>query len=133
MGSALHVTHKRTRAADRIGKLELTAALHVHERFDGRGAAYNGDRLLAEVDYSLKDVQEELDTIVQLGDSPVRRSGQRNIYGALRVNPADADALAAFVGLPLMLRLEDGRHLPFTVAKVMRMNRFLIQALGDVH
>jgi hypothetical protein len=125
------VTRNRQRAADRVGKLELTATLHVRERFEGHGRVYDGDRLLSEVDYSLKDVEEELDTLPMGSDTPVPVMGKRNIFGYVRVPPSWEEVLVPYVGSRLMLRLEDGRRLPFTVAKVMRMNRFLIQALGE--
>ena len=125
------MTRKRERAADRIGKLELTATLHVRERFEGHGQVYDGDRLLTEVDYALKDVEEELDTLPPGSDTPVLAMGKRNIFGYVRVPPSWEEVLVPFVGSRLMLRLDDGRQLPFTIAKVMRMNRFLVQALGE--
>jgi len=126
------VTGKRERAADRIGKMELTATLHVHERIEGHGQAYDGDRLLAEADYALKDAEEELDTIVPGSDTPVPVRGARTIFGIVQVPPEYEESLTPYVGSRLVLRLADGRALPFTVAKVLRANRFLIQALGDV-
>jgi hypothetical protein len=53
---------------------------------------------------------------------------QRNFFGVVR--PREPGLLADYVGQRLILQLEDGRRLPFTVSKVMGPHRFLVQGLN---
>ena len=113
-------------------KTATTAALRFHETLAGRGKAYDGARLLAEVDYLIKDVEETYGTApVGRGEAAEAGAGQRNIYGLVR-SPG-AEVLGGYVGARLTLQLEDGRRLHFTVAKVMGTDAFLIQGLGRLH
>lgn len=98
--------------------------LRVHATFVGRGAAYDGERMLAEVEYSLKDIAE---VPTPLGGAPT--AGERNLYGLVR-SPG-VDVLGGYVGVRLVLQLQDGRLLPFMVVKVLRVDVFLIQGLVD--
>jgi hypothetical protein len=104
-----------------------TAGLVVRGRLEGRGEVYDDDRLLADVDYKLKDVEE----VRRVGSAGREHAGDpvglRNIYGTLIV--VEAGMLADLVGRRLRLQLEDGRWLPFTVSKVLGPHRRLIQGL----
>ena len=107
-----------------------TAGLLVHGRLEGRGAVYDGERLLTEADYKLKDI-EEIQRVGSAGrEADGTAVGLRNIYGNLIA--VQAGVLAGFVGRRLSLRLADGRLLPFTVAKVSGPHRHLIQGLEAV-
>lgn len=100
----------------------------VHEKLEGWGEVYDGDRHLASADYTLKDVEETTDAAPLRGVASVMAERQRNVYGVVR--PRDPGALEDYVGRRLSLRLEDGRRLPFTVSKVMGPHRYLIQGLN---
>jgi hypothetical protein len=105
--------------------------LRVHQRLEGRGQAFAGERLLADVAYALKDVEELVYATPPRGVAPsAPAAGARNIYGLMR-SPRPG-VLAEYVGAQLVLHLEDGRVLPFTVAKVLRAGTYLIQGLGGV-
>ena len=107
-----------------------TAVLRVHDELDGQGDVYDGERLLARVDYSLKDVSEITYTPA-IGDANAEAVfGERTIYGVLR--SPKSPQLSDFVGARLALQLEGGRLLQFTVSKVMLVDTFLVQSLGDV-
>jgi hypothetical protein len=109
--------------------LEATERLLLHERLEGLGEVFDGERLIADVEYALKDVEEPHGRSSHPEDAPPATRPQRNIYGV--VKPRAANALTPYVGERLTLRLQDGRRLPFTVAKVMGTFRYLLQGLGD--
>jgi hypothetical protein len=127
-------TATEIRAAEGDGEREgegvaaLRPELRIHAKIEGHGEAYDDDRLLGHVDYKLKDVEETNGATYLGGDARELAAGLRNIYGI--VAPSQAGLLAGYVGAPLILHLQDGRRLPFTVAKVLDMHRFLVQALG---
>jgi hypothetical protein len=102
-------------------------ALVVHEKSKGAGEVYDGEQLLAEVDYSLKDVEELHGGVSQPPGASGLRAGLRNVYGV--VAASEPNTLAGYVGGRLTLRLDDGRQLDFTISKVMGSRRFLIQGL----
>jgi len=105
--------------------------LRIYETLEGRGKAYDGERLLAEVDYVLKDVEEvEYTMASREGDGSEARVGERNLYGI--VKSPQAGVLGGYVGTSLILQLEDGRLFPFTVAKAIHIHAFLIQGLGGI-
>ena len=104
--------------------------LRLYEKLEGHGEVFDGERLVAFGDYSLKDVEEPHGRSSHPGDTDVAMRPQRNIYGVLR--PRAPGALASYVGVRLTLRLQDGRTLPFTVAKAMDPYRVLVQALGPL-
>jgi hypothetical protein len=111
----------------RDAAMDPTEALLVHEKVQGPGQVYDGERFLTEVDYSLKDVEEMHATNGVVHGAPEMVLGDRNIYGVL-VASFD-EHLARSVGARLTLRMQDGRSLVFTVAKVLGPSRFLIQGL----
>ncbi len=121
-------THSTTRSTTH-GTMQLASELRVHEALRGSGRVSVGERVLAEVDYKLKDVEE-----VQRPGPGVRgyfpggEAGVRTVYGV--VTTREARALDAYVGTPLVLRLDDGRLLDFTVAKAMEPRMYLVQGLG---
>jgi hypothetical protein len=108
----------------------LPPPLRVYDTLAGRGAVYDGERLLVDVDYSLRDVAEMLRTAAVHGGTSEAIPGERTIYGMLRA--LEASVLDESVGSPLALRLEDGRRLEFTVVKVMWRDAFLIQGLDGI-
>lgn len=105
------------------------APLRVHATFEGRGRAYDGAQLVAEVEYLLRDVEEAHRVAAFRGETAETIPGQRGVYGILK-SPV-ARVLANFVGARLELVLDDGRHLPFTVVKVTTAHIYLIQGLGE--
>jgi hypothetical protein len=98
------------------------AVLRVHETHRGRGVTYDGERPLAEVSYSLLDVEEVPD--------PTAPVGRRHVYGRLRTSASLR--FADYVGARLVLRLADGRRLAFSVARVLEDDDLLIQGLAGL-
>lgn len=118
------------RTAGRADAAEPTVELRLHDRLEGQGRAYDGGRLLAEVHYALKDVDEVYEA-VGIGDEPGGQVvGPRILCGI--VKSPESPTLGEYVGARLTLELQDGSLLDFTVAKVLRIDAFLIQGLGDV-
>jgi hypothetical protein len=103
-------------------------AFVVHEKLEGWGEVYEGERHLSAADYSLKDVEETTDAAPLRGVASVMAERQRNLFGVLR--PPQAGVLSDYVGRRLTLQLQDGRRLPFTVSKVMGPHRYLVQGLN---
>jgi hypothetical protein len=129
MGGTVPVATDTPMAADaRDTAARSGPAFVVHEKLDGWGEVYDGDRLLAAADYSIKDVEETTDAAPLRGSASVMAERQRNMFGVVRMR--ESGVLAAYVGRRLVLRLEDGRRLPFTVSKVMGSHRYLIQGLN---
>lgn len=109
---------------------DAAAALRVHATLRGSGRAYDGERLLAAVDYRLNVVDEARGAASPADGAPESSAERPNVYGLLRsLEPA---ALAEYVGTRLALALDDGRRLDFAVAKVLWPGTFLIQSLGDL-
>ena len=124
---------------DRSHAANGAASLRIYERVDGRGTVYDGERVLTEVDYAIRDVEETHTPPPARGATPTgepppaslgQRVGQRNIYGLVKSSDPRVRILSGYVGSRLALRLHDGRRLPFTVAKVLAAHAFLIQGLG---
>jgi hypothetical protein len=105
------------------------APLRLHATFEGRGRVYDGARLLADVEYQLRDVEEVHRVAAFRGETAETIAGQRGVYGIVK-SPAPR-VLAGFVGARLELVLDDGSHLPFTVVKVTTAHIYLIQGLGE--
>ena len=107
------------------------APLRVIRKLEGRGDVLDDGRVVADVDYSLRDVEERgashAPPTVDVTGSP---AGRRNVYGL--VHCPDAGVLAGYLGAPIVLHLEDGTRLPITVAKVLGPFRYLVQALDAV-
>ncbi|HEX7977896.1 MAG TPA: hypothetical protein VF461_04800 [Gemmatimonadaceae bacterium] len=107
------------------------APLRVVRKLTGRGDVLDDGRVVADVDYALRDVEERdadhAPPTVDVTGSPSRR---RNVYGL--VTCPDAGALADYLGAPVVLHLEDGARLPITVSKVLGPFRYLVQALESV-
>ena len=99
--------------------------LHILATFHGPGRVFDGDRLLADVEYSLKAVQggRERDP------GPDSVEG-RSIFGLVR--STESTLLDGSVGARLDLELHDGRTLSFCVVKVLAPRVFLIQGLTDL-
>jgi hypothetical protein len=108
-----------------------TAPLRVVRKLEGRGDVLDGEGIVADVDYALRDVEERgadhAPPTVDVTGSP---AGRRNVYGL--VTCPDPGALADYLGAPLVLHLEDGTRLPITVSKVLGPFRYLVQALERV-
>ena len=105
-----------------------TPTLQVHETITGRGEAYDGERLLAVVDYSMKEIQEPYAPSVVPAPEGVGAPGERNIYGVIK--SPQAGIFRDYIGARLAMRLDDGRRLDFTVVKVVGIDMFLLQGLG---
>jgi len=107
------------------------AALRVVRKLAGRGDVLDGDRVVADVDYALRDVEERggdhAPPTVDVTGSP---AGRRNVYGLVAC--PDPGALAGYLGSPVMLHLEDGTRLHITISKVLGPHRYLVQALDAV-
>jgi hypothetical protein len=105
--------------------------LHVVRKLMGRGDVLDGGRVVADVDYALRDVEEHgaahAPRTVDVTGSP---AGRRNVYGL--VTCPDAGALANYLGAPVVLHLEDGTRMPMTISKVLGPFRYLVQALDVV-
>ncbi len=109
---------------------EPTGVMRVYERLQGTGVVYDGERVLSDVEYALKDVEEVLYT-PPVGDVPsATLVSDRSIYGV--VTTSTAGVLGDYVGARLRLRLADGRHLDWTVAKVFSGTAVLVQGLGRI-
>jgi hypothetical protein len=129
MGDPLPVATNEDAAARRKAAARaLPAGFVVHEKLEGWGEVYDGDRHLASADYTLKDVEETVDAAPLRGTGSVLTERLRNVFGVVR--PREAGVLSDFVGRRLSLRLDDGRRLPFTVSKVLGPHRYLIQGLN---
>ena len=107
------------------------APLRVVRKLAGRGDVLDGDRVVADVDYALRDVEERggdhTPPTVDVTGSP---AGRRNVYGLVAC--PDPGALAGYLGSPVMLHLEDGTRLHITISKVLGPHRYLVQALDAV-
>jgi hypothetical protein len=105
--------------------------LHVMRKLTGRGDVLDGTRVVADVDYALRDIEERgaihAPPTVDVTGSPAYR---RNVYGLMTC--PDPGALAGYLGAPLVLHLEDGARLHITIAKVLGPFRYLVQALDAV-
>ena len=104
-------------------------ALRVFGSFKGKGRAYKGDEFIAEVDYSIKEVEEMLDMELPRGRSSGEVAGQRTIYGI--VESPLAKILYGYLGTKLTLHFQDGRVLDFTVTQKLGGDACLIHGLGD--
>ena len=112
-------------------KAPAAESLRVMRKLTGRGDVLDGTRVVADVDYALRDVEERgadhAPPTVDVTGSPECR---RNVYGLLAC--PDPHALAGYLGAPLMLHLEDGTRLHITISKVLGAHRYLVQALDAV-
>ena len=107
------------------------APLRVVRKLKGRGDVLDGARVLADVDYALRDVEERgVDHAPPTVDVTGSPAGRRNVYGLVAC--PDPGALAEFLGAPVVLQLEDGTRLPITISKVLGPFRYLVQALNAV-
>jgi hypothetical protein len=108
-----------------------TEPLRVVRKLTGRGDVLDGGRVVADVDYALRDVEERgadhAPPTVDVTGSP---AGRRNVYGL--VTCPDPGALAGYLGAPVLLHLEDGTRLLITISKVLGPFRYLVQALVPV-
>lgn len=107
------------------------APLRVVRKLTGRGDVLDGERVVADVDYALRDVEERggdhAPPTVDVTGSP---AGRRNVYGLVAC--PDPGALADYLGAPVVLHLEDGSRLSITISKVLGPHRYLVQALDAV-
>jgi hypothetical protein len=107
------------------------APLRVVRKLTGRGDVLDGERVVADVDYALRDVEERggdhAPPTVDVTGSP---AGRRNVYGLVAC--PDPGALAGYLGSPVVLHLEDGSRLSITISKVLGPHRYLVQALDAV-
>jgi hypothetical protein len=106
------------------------APLRVVRKLSGRGDVLDGARVIADVDYELRDVEERAGYAPPTVDVTGSPAGRRNVYGLFAC--PDPGALADYVGVPLVLHLQDGTRLPLTVSKVLGPHRYLVQALDAV-
>ncbi len=94
--------------------------LRVFGSFNGTGKVYKGEQFVADVNYSIKEVEEVLITKPSEGAPSEEVPGQRNICGVVR-SPL-VELLALYLGARLTLHFQDGRVLDFTVAKKLDGN-----------
>ena len=113
-----------------VGAIIDAQPLRVVHKLDGRGDILDGDRVVADVDYTLRDVEEKPGFSPPTVDVTGTPDGRRNVYGI--VLAPEPGTLAEYQGARLTLRLEDGRLLPCTISKVLAPHRFLLQGLGCV-
>lgn len=107
--------------------MPLDNPLRILDQHEGYGSAWDGDTRVAEVHYRLKEIEEQL--LMFDGTVPqTREAGQRALCGIVRTTLAPS--LARYIGVRLTLQMEDGRHLPFTIAKHLSRTTCLVQALG---
>ena len=106
------------------------APLRVVRKLTGRGDVLDGMRVVADVDYALRDVEERAGYAPPTVDVTGSPAGRRNVYGLVAC--PDPGALADYLGAPIVLHLEDGTRLPITVSKVLGPYRYLVQALVRV-
>ena len=127
---AAEPTHT-TRHSTTHSTTHFASELRVHEALRGGGRVSAGGRVLTEVDYKLKDVEEVQRPAPGVpGYFPGGEAGVRTVYGA--VTTRKARALDAYVGARLVLALDGGRTLDFTVVKVMEPRVYLVQGLGGI-
>ena len=112
--------------------LRLPPPAQLHAGFAGEGKVYHGKEFLADVDYKLKDVEEEDKDVFPMGhrergEPSDARTGQRGVYGWLRTPGRKDSVLTPHVGTRLQLILEDGRALEFTVTKATGTDSWLVQ------
>ena len=112
-----------------------TPTLQVHEPIAGRGEAYDGERAFAVVDYRMKEIQEPYKPSAVPTPAGVGAPGERSVYSVTRsLQAAQTGILRDYMGARLTMRLDDGRRLDFTVAKVVGkvvgIDMFLLQGLG---
>ena len=105
------------------------SGLRFHRTLKGQGRVYDGERVLVEVDYLLKEVEEASTRVPFGGETPEAVEGRRGVYGVAKT-PGSV-VLGGYVGTRLTLELQDGRRLDVTVAKVMEVGAFLIQGLSS--
>jgi hypothetical protein len=117
--------------APRFAATPATATpLRVVRKLTGRGDVLDGTRVVADVDYALRDVEERAGYAPPTVDVTGSPAGRRNVYGIVAC--PDPGALADYLGAPIVLHLEDGARLPITVSKVLGPHRYLVQALVPV-
>lgn len=100
--------------------------IHVRETFVGHGRVFTGPRLITDVAYSFKAVEEL--GVHAAADTGAGGFGQPNIYGLMRSTLPNV--LGGYVGSRLTLRISEGRALDFTVAKSLGPVIYLVQGLG---
>lgn len=89
--------------------------LRILERLDGRGRIFDGDRMVAEVGYSLKEIEEDPMTMRE-ASGHARVIETRALCGF--VTPADSETIAAYKAKPLTFELEDGRRFDCVLTRV---------------
>jgi hypothetical protein len=105
----------------------VSEPLRVVQKLTGRGDVLDDGRVVADVDYSLRDVEERAGYAPPTVDVTGSPAGRRNVYGLIAC--PDPGALANYLGAPVVLHLEDGSRLPITISKVLGPYRYLVQAL----
>lgn len=100
--------------------------LRIHEASSGQGRVFDRERLLAEVEYSIKAIHggRERDPGADAADG-------RSVYGILRL--AKPMLLDEYLGARLHLEFDDGRTLPVAIVKVLAPRELLILGLADLH
>lgn len=89
--------------------------IRLLDRRDGQGRLHDGDRLLDEVRYALRDVETVHDPDLP-GETHARVVETRTLCGI--VTPSRMDLFPARVGKPLTLELQDGQRLGVAVTRV---------------
>jgi hypothetical protein len=100
--------------------------LRIHEACSGRGRVFDRERLLAEVEYSVKAVHGGRER-----DPGVDAAEGRSVYGTLQLS--EPMLLDGYLGARLHLELDDGRTLPFAIVKVLAPRVLLVLGLADLH
>jgi hypothetical protein len=103
--------------------------LRVIESYKGRGKIYQGEQFIAEVNYSIKEVEQVIDPTLLVAGPTVEIAGQRNICGI--IESPHAKHLFRYLGARLTLHFQDGRLLDFTVTQNPGKDTCLIQSLGS--
>lgn len=96
----------------------------VLESISGTGKVHEGERFIADVNYSIKEVEEVFST-----GSSERITGQRTIFGI--VESPLTELLISRVGERLTLHLQDGRAFDFAITRRQGKNSCLIKSLGN--
>lgn len=107
-----------------------TTPLRVVRKLAGRGDVLDDGRVVADVDYTLRDVEERAAHAPPTVDVTGSPTSRRNVYGLVAC--PDRGALAGYLGAPITLQLEDGTRLAITISKVLGPHRYLVQALDAV-
>ncbi len=107
--------------------MDTKTELKLIESFNGKGKVYNGEQFIADVNYSIKEIEEALNVELSEGRAS-REVEQRTICGI--VESTQVELLYSYLGARLTLHFQDGRVLDFAVTDKLSGNNCLIKNLG---